>query len=266
MYQKAEQGEMSDIDMKRLNDKVAIVTGAGQGVGLGIAEAMAAEGASVVLAGRTLEKVQRAAEGIGERTGANTLALQCDVAVRASAEAMVAETVERFGGLDVLVNNAQSASIGIPIAEMTDELWEMNLKSGLYGSFYCMQAAFPHLRDNGGSIINLGSRQGVQGVPGSSAYAATKEGIRGLSRVAAREWGEHKIRVNVINPAAMSPAAERLLESNPAYKEKVYADIALHYLGDNLRDIAPVAVFLASEAARYVTGQTINVDGGLVML
>ncbi|MGE0387479.1 MAG: SDR family NAD(P)-dependent oxidoreductase [Gammaproteobacteria bacterium] len=253
--------------MGRLEGKTAIVTGAGQGIGLGIAEAFAAEGANVVLFGRTLAKVQDAAGAISARTGARTLALGGDVARREDANAAVAACVGTFGAVDVMVNNAQTVSNGTPLADMTDAQWRSTIESGLYGSFYFMQAVLPHMQARGGgSVINFGSRQGVEGRPGSSAYAATKEGIRGLSRVAAREWGKFKIRVNVLNPAAMSPAAEKFLASNPEYAQKVYSEIAMGYLGDSLRDIAPVAVFLASDDSRYVSGQTINVDGGLVML
>jgi NAD(P)-dependent dehydrogenase (short-subunit alcohol dehydrogenase family) len=129
-----------------------------------------------------------------------------------------------------------------------------------------MQAAFPHMKESGGSIINFGSREGVFGGVGFGIYAATKEAIRGLSRTAAREWGKHNIRVNVICPAALSPAAVKFLAENPKEAEYYRSQIALGYFGDPAADIGPVAVFLASAESRYVTGQTINAEGGMTML
>ena len=129
-----------------------------------------------------------------------------------------------------------------------------------------MQYAFPHLRERGGSVINFGTRQGIYGEPGDGIYGANKEGVRALSRSAAREWGQFKIRVNVINPAALSPAAAKFFAENPARGQQYMDAIALGYFGDPEGDIAPVALFLASDDSRYVTGQTLNVDGGQVML
>jgi NAD(P)-dependent dehydrogenase (short-subunit alcohol dehydrogenase family) len=124
----------------------------------------------------------------------------------------------------------------------------------------------PYMKARGGSIINLGSREGIHGGPGFGIYAATKEGIRGLSRVAAREWGKHNIRVNVICPAALSPIAIKYLAEFPEQAEMYRKEISLGRFGDPERDIGPAAVFLASDASHYVTGQTINVDGGQMML
>jgi NAD(P)-dependent dehydrogenase (short-subunit alcohol dehydrogenase family) len=172
----------------------------------------------------------------------------------------------RFGQLDILVNNAQSSVPGQPLEEIDDDTFRLTLESGLFGTFYHMQAALPHLKSKGGSIINLGSREGIFGGVGFAAYAAGKEGIRGLSRCAAREWGRYKIRVNVICPAALSPAAVTYLTANPQQAEAYRSQIALGYFGDPLADIGPVAVFLAGPESRYLTGQTLNVDGGQVML
>jgi NAD(P)-dependent dehydrogenase (short-subunit alcohol dehydrogenase family) len=129
-----------------------------------------------------------------------------------------------------------------------------------------MQAVFPHMKETGGSIINFGSREGVFGGVGFGIYAATKEAIRGLSRTAAREWGKHNIRVNVICPAALSPAAVTFLADHPKEAEYYKGQIALGYFGDPAADIGPVAVFLAGPESRYVTGQTVNADGGQMML
>ena len=249
--------------MKKLQGKT--VTGGGQGVGLGIATALAEAGANIVITGRHLDKLKSAAEGI-EKHGVRVLPLEADVRQRSNANRVVAACIEHFGRLDILVNNAQSNLTGIPLETYDDEQIALILESGLLGTLYFMQAAFPHLKESRGSIINLGSREGVEGGKGFGVYAATKEGVRGLSRTAAREWGVHGIRVNVINPAALSPAAVTYLDSHPEEAKAYLATIALGYFGDPAKDIGPVAVFLASDEARYITGQTLNADGGQVML
>jgi NAD(P)-dependent dehydrogenase (short-subunit alcohol dehydrogenase family) len=247
-----------------LSGKVALITGGGQGVGFGIATAFAGAGAKLAITGRDAEKIERAATQL-RQLGAEVLTIPGDVRQRASAAASVTKTVERFGHLDVLVNNAQSSVPGTPLEEIDDATIALTLESGLLGTMYHMQAAFAHMKGRGGSIINFGSRTGTVGEAGFGIYAATKEGIRGLSRVAAREWGQHNIRVNVICPAALSEAAKKFLAENPEQEKYYISIVPLRRLGDPARDIGPVAVFLASDEARYVTGQTINAEGGMTM-
>jgi NAD(P)-dependent dehydrogenase (short-subunit alcohol dehydrogenase family) len=247
-----------------LTGKVALITGAGQGVGLGIARAFAGAGAKLAITGRDQEKLERAAAKLRE-LGAEVLTIPGDVRSRASAQASVAKAIEQFGQLDVLVNNAQSSVPGTPLEEIDDATIALTLESGLLGTMYHMQAAFAHMKGRGGSIINFGSRTGTVGEAGFGIYAATKEGIRGLSRVAAREWGQHNIRVNVICPAALSEATKKYLAENPDQEKYYVALVPLRRLGDPERDIGPVAVFLACDEARYVTGQTINAEGGMTM-
>jgi NAD(P)-dependent dehydrogenase (short-subunit alcohol dehydrogenase family) len=141
-----------------------------------------------------------------------------------------------------------------------EEDFRIELETGLLGTVHFMQAAHPHMRDKGGSIINFGSQDALRGSPKRATYAATKEAIRGMSRSAARDWGAHKIRVNVICPMALTPAVKERVD--PEVLDEVVATTALRYMGDAYGDVAPVVVFLASDEARYVTGQTINVDGG----
>lgn len=249
----------------RLSGKTAIITGGGQGVGLGIARLFAREGANVLITGRTPAKLEAAAGEIG-KLGGKAAWIAGTAGVRADAEAAVAKAVEQFGGLNILVNNAQTSRPGAMFEDTDDELFALTIESGLYGTFQHMQAALPHMKKNGGSIINFGSYEGIHGGIGFAAYAATKEAIRGLSRTAARELGKYKVRVNVICPAALSPIAEQWLKDFPEEAEKVMKLISLGYLGDCEQDIAPAALFLASDDSRYVTGQTINVDGGQMML
>ena len=251
--------------MKSLNGKVAIVTGGGQGLGLGISAALAAEGARIVITGRDENKLGKAAALIRAQ-GVEVLTVPGDVRQRAAAQATVAAAMGKFGRIDILVNNAQSSKPFVPLEAIDDETIALTLESGLLGTLYFMQAVFPHMQRNGGSIINLGSREGCFGGIGFGIYAATKEGIRGLSRVAAREWGKHGIRVNVINPAALTEAAQAFFAAHPEEIKTYESVIALRRFGDPEKDIGAVAVFLAGEASRYVTGQTINVDGGQIML
>ena len=249
-----------------LLDKVAIVTGAGQGVGLGIALALAVEGATLAITGRNEDKLHAAAELIRAQGAPDVLIVAGDARSRSDAQHAVHATVAKFGRLDVLVNNAQSTVTGVPFENFDDPTIAMILESGLLGTLYFMQASFPHMKERGGSIINLGSAVGIHGAFGMSVYGANKEAIRGLSRSVAREWGRYDIRVNVICPAALSPAAQKFLESQPEAASKLSEHIPLGRLGDVHHDIGPVAVFLASNESRYITGQTLNADGGQVML
>lgn len=250
--------------MKRLDGKVAVVTGCSQGIGLAIARAFAAEGAALVISARRGDAIQDAAREI-EATGAKVIGVQADVAKREDANRTIAAAADAFGRIDVLVNNAQ-ATKQAKVEDITDEAIELTLGSGLLGTLYHMQAAFPYLKERGGSVINFGTRQGIYGEPGDGIYGAGKEGIRALSRSAAREWGQFGIRVNVINPAALSPSAAKFFEENPVRAQQYFDAIALRRFGDPGADIAPIAVFLASDEGQYLTGQTLNADGGQIML
>lgn len=250
----------------KLEGRTAVVTGAGEGIGVAVARAFLRQGARVVVSRRdqpAVDRVLALLDGEGPVEG-----VVADISVRADAERTIASAVDRFGRLDVLVNNGQ-AKLPETLRNLEDfdaAAVDLYIRSGLMGSLYHMQAAFPHLKARGGSIINFGSREGVVGGVGFAAYAAAKEGIRGLSRVAAREWGRHAIRVNVVCPAALSPRAAKYLDANPD-KVEIYRDaLALGRFGDPFEDIAPAVLFLACDDSAYVTGQTLNVDGGQVML
>lgn len=249
----------------RLAGKTAIVTGGGQGIGEAAARRFAREGANVLITGRTAEKLEKVVDAI-RAEGGEASSMVATVGVRADAEATIAKAVALHGTIDILVNNAQTLRSGVSFDEHDDALFDLTLQSGLYGTLQHMQAALPYLKKKGGSVINFGSREGLYGGLGFAAYASTKEAIRGLTRTSARELGKFGIRVNVICPAAMSPAAAAYLDTHPEEREMYLREIAAGYFGNCDEDIAPVILFLASDDSKYVSGQTINVDGGNMML
>jgi 2-hydroxycyclohexanecarboxyl-CoA dehydrogenase len=243
-----------------LVNKVAVVTGGGQGVGRGIALALAREGAAIAVVGRTLEKCERTAAEIMAQ-GGRAIALSCDVGKREQVDAVVAQTVTQLGGVTILINNAHSARPQTLIADITDKDMAIALK-GMYGALYFIQACLPHLPDQMGRIVNLGSVSGTRGDAGFGAYAMAKEAIRGLSRVAARECGPRGITVNTICPISESPGMDYMRDKDPEFVPALAAATALGRIGDSEQDVGRAVAFLCSEAGGYITGQTINVDGG----
>lgn len=250
---------------RRLEGKVAIVTGAGQGIGEAIARAYAREGAKVVITGRTQSKLDEVASKI-TADGGEVRALSALAGDQADAERTVREAIAAWGRVDVLVNNAHTFTDYLPLEDpkMAEHV-RIDMESAFIGSLQLMQLCFPHMRDQGGgSIINMGSSYGIRCEPGFLAYAASKEAIRTLTKTAAKEWGKHRIRVNTILPSAMSPKALWYLEESKSYDLEL-SKVALGYFGGP-EDIGPSAVFLASDESAYVSGQTLGVDGGSTML
>jgi meso-butanediol dehydrogenase/(S,S)-butanediol dehydrogenase/diacetyl reductase len=249
----------------RLDDKVVIVTGAGQGIGAGIALAAAAEGASLVVAGRTLDKVERTAAQVTER-GVEALAVKCDVRRRDEVDACVAAALERFGRIDGLVNNAQMVALG-PVLEITEKDARRTWESGFLGSLWFMQAAYPALAKSQGSVVNLGTGSALRNdLPGFGLYAGTKEMIRSMSRAAALEWGKDGIRVNSMIPNGQSPGMQMWSEFAPKEYEEFVSSIPLGRVGRLEEDVGRAVAFLLSEDAAYVTGTTLMVDGGQTYL
>jgi len=250
-------------DAQLLEGKTVIVTGAGGGVGMGIALACAEHGANVVIAARRTETGDPVAAEI-ERRGGRALSIRCDVASHADVHAAVDAAVATFGTLDVMVHNAL-APVGPPtgIEDVPDETFRRMVGTALRASYLCATAAYPHLRANGGSLILLSSAAGIEGSPYIPAYGLVKAAQRGLAKSLAREWGPDGIRVNCIGPVAMTPAVEEVAKTSPVFTEGLLLNrTPLRRIGDPEADIGPVAVFLASDLSRYMTGQTLIVDGG----
>ena len=248
-----------------LDGKVAIVTGAGQGTGRGIALALAKEGSSIAVAGRTLWKCARTAEEAKD-VGGRALPVAFLAGRREQADALVAATIKEFGTVDILVNSAQDTRPGVSFEDTTDEDMALALDSGLWGTFHLMQACFRYLKERGGKIINLASAAGIEGMEGFAAYAAAKEGIRALTRVAAREWAKYGVTVNVICPFADAPAQRAWAKAHPDEMARNVAKVPMGRLGDCERDIGRAVVFLASSDSDYITGHSIMVDGGQAIL
>ena len=262
--------------MGLFDGKVAIITGAGfaalkdgsaGSIGYGIATAYAKEGANLVITGRNVKKLEDAKARLEEAHGIKVLIAQADVNAGADnkevVQGVIDKTIAEFGRIDVLVNNAQASASGVTIADHTTEQFDLALYSGLYAAFYYMQACYPHLKETKGSVINFASGAGLFGNYGQCAYAAAKEGIRGLSRVAATEWGPDGINVNVICPLAWTAALENFKEAYPqAYEENVHMPPMGHY-GNVETEIGRVVVQLASPDFKFMSGETITLEGGM---
>lgn len=259
-----------------LTGKTAIITGAGRAVlsdgtcgsiGYGIATAYAKEGCNLVITGRNLKKLEDAKEELERLYGIQVLICQADVADGADNEAVVngviKQAVDTFGRIDVLINNAQASASGVPLATHTTENFNLAMFSGLYACFYYMKACYPYLKESKGSVINFASGAGLFGNYGQCSYAAAKEGIRGLSRVAATEWGPDGINVNVICPIAWTAQLENFQKAYPdAFKANVKMPPMGHY-GDSEKEIGRVCVQLANPDFKYLTGETLTLEGGM---
>lgn len=259
-----------------LTGKTAIITGAGRAVlsdgrcgsiGYGIATAYAKEGANLVITGRNVRKLEDAKEELERLYNIKVLTVQADVNAGADNEAVVnnvvQQTIDIFGSIDVLINNAQASASGVPLAEHTTDQFDLALYSGLYAAFYYMKACYPHLAKSKGAVINFASGAGLFGNFGQCAYAAAKEGIRGLTRVAATEWAKDGINVNIVCPLAWTAQLEQFEKAYPeAFKENVKMPPAGHF-GDAEAEIGRVCVQLASPDFKYMTGETLTLEGGM---
>lgn len=255
--------------------KTVIITGAGKAtlsdgkcgsIGYGIATAFAKEGANLVITGRNVKKLEDAKADLEEKYGIKVLVVQADVNAGADNEAVVnnvvKQTVDTFGDIHVLINNAQASASGVTLADHTTDQFNLALYSGLYATFYYMKACYPYLKKTQGSVVNFASGAGISGNFGQCSYAAAKEGIRGLTRVAATEWGPDNINVNIICPLAWTAQLENFQRDYPdAYKANVKMPPMGHF-GDSETEIGRVCVQLASPDFKYMTGETLTLQGG----
>lgn len=250
--------------MGKLDGKVALITGAGGGIGKGMALAFVKEGAKVVIVDINEELGKETIVELQQHQPDSSF-IHANLMEHAKLADMVEKVVEQYGKLDILVNNAH-ASRNVPFEQVTQADFDLSFNTGFYPTFYLMQAALPYLKETKGKIINFASGAGINGNPTHTSYAAAKEAIRAISRVAAEEFGPYGINVNLISPIANSPGIQQWAKEAPEHYHAMLNRIPLRRLGELEQDIGRVAVFLASEDSDYITGQTIMVDGGAIKL
>ena len=246
-----------------LEGRVAIVTGAGGGLGEGICSALASSGAAVAAVDVARDKAERVAERVS-RNGARCVAFEADVSDRSSVEEMARRVAGEFGSVDILVNNAAIYPIR-PWTEIREEEWDEVLAVNLKGYFLCARAVFPHMKARGhGRIINVASITFFIGFANLLDYVSSKGGVVGFTRTLAREVGPEKITVNAVSPGAFPTDAEKIHPNPDEYNRWVLDQQSIKRRGTP-EDVGNLAAFLASDAASFITGQTIEIDGGWAM-
>ncbi len=245
-----------------LKDKVVIITGGGRGIGFGLSTAFAKSGAKLVITGRTEATLLKAKEELEKEYGTEVLPVVADGADEDAIKNVIAKTVEKFGKIDAVINNAQASSSGKMLIDHTKEDIDLAIYSGIYATFFYMREAFPYLKESKGCVINFASGAGLFGRIAQSSYAAAKEGIRGLSRVAATEWAPDGVRVNVICPLAMTEGLKKFKEEYPERYEQTIKGVPMGRFADPEKDVGAVCTFLCSDDASFITGETITLQGG----
>lgn len=250
--------------MTDLKGKVAVVTGAGQGIGRAIALRLAAAGADIVAGELVRERISATVEAVNS-AGGRAVGVEVDVRNRTQVEAMIAAATENFGRLDILVNNA-GTDIVRDLVELSDEEWDLQIDVNLKGTFYCCRAAIPEIiKAGGGAIVNIASVAGYVCYPGGTAYAAAKAGVSGLTRALAGEVGRHDIRVNAVAPGPIDTPLARTVLKEMATRDDPQPFAGVIRRWGRPEEIANAVAFLASEQSSYITGDTISVSGGAFM-
>lgn len=247
--------------MENLKDQVIIVTGGASGIGGAITTVLTQRGASVI----AVDINEEAGQQKVVENPTQIVFVNGDVSKESVAIEAVKLALSTFGKLTGLVNNAH-ASRQKPLIELTAEDWSLSFETGFNATLNFMKASYPELKKSKGSVVNFGSGAALNGQSGQASYAAAKEAIRGLSRVAATEWGKDNIRVNVVCPLALTEGVEKWKESSPEQFDQIAAHIPLSHFGDPKKDIAPIVAFLLSDDSQYMTGQTLMADGGDIKL
>jgi len=254
----------------RLEGKVAVITGSASGLGKQHALRFAQEGASLAICDIQEERLMETRQ-LCEEKGVEVMARRCDVGESDDLAAFVEATADRFGTIDVLLNNAHKITEIQPFLKQTVTDLDIELKTSLYATWHMMKLCFPYMKDKegaGASIINVASKAGIEGTPHYAAYSASKEAIRGLSRVVAREWGQHNIRVNTVCPGGWTDNVTNNLDTlkkTPGALEWVteaFKDNPFGSIGEPYSDVSPIFVFLASDDSHWITGQNLHADGG----
>ncbi|HKM39263.1 MAG TPA: SDR family oxidoreductase [bacterium] len=242
--------------------KVVIITGGGRGLGAQITRAFARSGASILITGRNEAPLKETCDSLQREFGADITAKVADGSDEEKVKETVAWLVNKYGRIDVLINNAQALVHGVALEKQTTANFDLAFKTGVYATFYYMRACLPYLKETKGSIINMGSAAGIIGMEGFASYAATKEAIRALTRVAATEWSKYGINSNVICPAVSTPALLEWSKLHPEEYDQVMAGTPMKAFADGETHVGGTCLFLASPAGKFITGRTIDVDGG----
>jgi NAD(P)-dependent dehydrogenase (short-subunit alcohol dehydrogenase family) len=251
---------MYGVDMK---EKVVIVTGGGRGVGKGIATAFSREGANVVISGRTESVLLETKEELEKLYGGKVMARVSNISDEEQIKALVEETAGTFGKINALINNAQASFAGKGVEDFTNDEFCKGFNNGLFAYWKFMKHCFPYLKKTKGAVVNMGSHSGALGMSHFSPYNSQKEGVRGLSRTAANEWGKYGITVNVIHPLVETEKAKKMAKVYPELRAKILKDNPMGSYADGTNHVGSLCVYLCSDDGKGMTGQTLIVDCGM---